>query len=201
MGAPFTISIERMRGRIKVDALPLRTTTVFATPTRIGSFEDDVNMRVQCAELCGWGHASMRIPVRVISQADFDAWVLEQQGGGGPVSCAPAGTDLEITAKALAFDTDCLAAPANTPFKIRFENADVGVPHNIAAYTDESASEGLFKSEVITGPDTLTLDVPALGAGTYFFRCDVHPTTMTGTFIVGEQQSPAQSPAEELKVE
>jgi len=26
--------------------------------------------------------------------------------------------------------------------------------------------------------------VPALDAGTYFFRCDVHPTTMTGTFVV-----------------
>ena len=24
---------------------------------------------------------------------------------------------------------------------------------------------------------------PALDAGAYFFRCDVHPTTMTGTFV------------------
>jgi plastocyanin len=23
-------------------------------------------------------------------------------------------------------------------------------------------------------------------AGTYFFRCDVHPTIMTGNFIVGQ---------------
>ena len=36
-----------------------------------------------CTELCGLGHATMRAPVRVLSQADFAAWVKEQQAGGG----------------------------------------------------------------------------------------------------------------------
>ena len=30
----------------------------------------------------------------------------------------------------------------------------------------------------------MTYDVPALEPGTYFFRCDVHPGQMTGTFVV-----------------
>jgi plastocyanin len=30
---------------------------------------------------------------------------------------------------------------------------------------------------------TYTFDAPTT-PGTYFFRCDVHPTTMTGSFIV-----------------
>jgi hypothetical protein len=42
----------------------------------------------------------------------------------------------------------------------------------------------LFVGEVFSGPDVVTYEVPALDAGTYFFRCDVHPTTMTGTFLV-----------------
>jgi plastocyanin len=39
--------------------------------------------------------------------------------------------------------------------------------------------------DVITGPKkiTYTFDAPEK-PGTYFFRCDIHPTTMTGQFIV-----------------
>ena len=36
-----------------------------------------------CTELCGLGHATMRAPVRVVSQDEFAAWVKEQQAGGG----------------------------------------------------------------------------------------------------------------------
>ena len=35
-----------------------------------------------------------------------------------------------------------------------------------------------------TGPATTTYSVPALKSGTYYFQCDVHPTTMNGTFVV-----------------
>jgi cytochrome c oxidase subunit 2 len=41
----------------------------------IGSFGDDPVMRVQCAELCGLGHARMWTKVEVMSRADFDAWM------------------------------------------------------------------------------------------------------------------------------
>ena len=51
-------------------------------------------------------------------------------------------------------------------------------------YTDSSASQALFTGALVTGPKTATYKVDALEPGTYFFRCDVHPTTMTGTFIV-----------------
>ncbi len=63
--------------RVKQDALPggqeferqLRI-----TPTKIGEY------KVRCAELCGLQHAYMLAPVKVLSQADFDAWVVEQTG-------------------------------------------------------------------------------------------------------------------------
>jgi plastocyanin len=103
-------------------------------------------------------------------------------GSGGP--CEPAGTKLSITAEASMFSTDCLAAPAKKAFTIAFENKDAGVPHNVAIYTDSDAKTALFTGDLVTGPDSTTYEVGALDAGTYFFRCDVHPTTMTGTFIV-----------------
>ena len=52
-----------------------RTSSI--TPTRTGTFT------LICTELCGLGHATMRAPVRVVSQEDFAAWVKEQQAGGG----------------------------------------------------------------------------------------------------------------------
>ena len=99
-------------------------------------------------------------------------------------ACAPAGTALQLVALNAVFDTDCLAAPAGKPFTIAFDNQDAGVPHNVSIYTDDSATKSLFVGELVTGPTQVTYEVGALPAGTYFFRCDVHPTTMTGTFIV-----------------
>ena len=34
--------------------------------------------RVQCAELCGVGHARMRTAVRVVTEEEFEAWLAEQ---------------------------------------------------------------------------------------------------------------------------
>ena len=57
----------------KMDAVPGIETTIPVTPTREGEFE------VVCAELCGLGHATMRAKARVVSRAEFDRWVREQQ--------------------------------------------------------------------------------------------------------------------------
>jgi hypothetical protein len=118
----------------------------------------------------------------------------EETGGGtapptGPPPCQPEGTELSITAQNLAFDTDCLAAPAGEPFTIEFDNQDAGVPHNVAIYTDESAAEVLFQEPPFPGPETVTYEPePIEEEGNFFFRCDVHPTTMTGTFVVAAAQ-------------
>ncbi len=100
-----------------------------------------------------------------------------------PAACTPDGTDLSVVAEQMAFSTDCLAAPADTAFTIAFDNKDLGVPHNVSIYTDDSATEALFTGEMVTGPGKATYKVAALPAGTYYFRCDVHPP-MNGTFVV-----------------
>ena len=60
----------------KQDLVPGITTRLVVTPKRIGTFT------LVCTELCGLGHATMRGPVRVLSQQDFAAWLKEQQVGG-----------------------------------------------------------------------------------------------------------------------
>ena len=40
--------------------------------------DEEGTYAVICTELCGIGHSTMRAPVVVESQAEFDAWVAEQ---------------------------------------------------------------------------------------------------------------------------
>lgn len=61
--------------RIKIDAVAGLTTQAYATAHHEGSFEDDPNLRIQCAELCGAGHATMMLPVRVVDEQEFVEYV------------------------------------------------------------------------------------------------------------------------------
>lgn len=81
------------------------------------------------------------------------------------------------------FDPELLEAPADEPFEIVFANEDEGIPHNVAIYADESAEDARFVGDWIDGPRTVTYEVPALEADSYYFRCDVHPI-MDGTLEV-----------------
>ena len=65
-----------------------------------------------------------------------------------------------------------------------FNNREA-VPHNVAVYRTQAATEVIYRGEVFSGPRTVTYQFTAPTAtGTYFFRCDVHPTAMAGSFIV-----------------
>lgn len=61
--------------RIKRDVVPGRTRFLTLTPTRLTSTAADPRSRVQCAELCGLGHAQMQAPMRVVVPAEFRSWV------------------------------------------------------------------------------------------------------------------------------
>jgi len=63
---------------MKIDAIPGHTTTMSLIAIEEGDFSDEPLYRLQCAELCGISHSSMRVPVRVVSQAQFDDWVNQK---------------------------------------------------------------------------------------------------------------------------
>ena len=103
-------------------------------------------------------------------------------GGEGGLGGGPAV--VTIVAQNLKFDKSTITATAGLDVTVTLDNRDAGVLHNIAFYTNRAATSKIFGGPIITGPATNTSTFPAPGAGNYFFRCDVHPDTMTGTFIV-----------------
>ena len=99
-------------------------------------------------------------------------------GGGNAIS-------IDLAAQNIAFDKTTITVKAGSQVTINFNNKDSGIPHNFSLYADSSASQNLFKGDTVTGPGTAVYKFTAPSTpGTYFFRCDIHPTQMTGQFVV-----------------
>ena len=96
-------------------------------------------------------------------------------------SAPPAGDAVTVTAQDLKFGQSEITVPADESFDLVFDNQE-GAPHNVAIYADSSASTKISVGEIFSGPAQRTQTVPALAAGTYFFRCDVHPD-MKGSIV------------------
>jgi cytochrome c oxidase subunit 2 len=58
---------------VKADANPQIDNIAFVKPTKVQSFE------VRCAELCGLWHGEMFDHGRVVTEAEFETWIHEQQ--------------------------------------------------------------------------------------------------------------------------
>jgi cytochrome c oxidase subunit 2 len=82
---------------LKTDAVPGRLNETWFKAEKIGTYYG------QCSELCGIDHAFMPIEIKVVSQADFDAWVASK---------APAATPAPATADAATAAPTPPAAPA-----------------------------------------------------------------------------------------
>lgn len=83
--------------RLKRDGTDGFSTPLRFTPSKTGSYD------IVCAELCGVGHAVMRSKLRVVEQADFDKWLAEKKGGGGPA----VGTGGDVDGKSVFIDGGC----------------------------------------------------------------------------------------------
>jgi len=101
---------------------------------------------------------------------------------------APTVTPVTIAliAQNLAFNMSTITVTAGASVTINFDNKDTGFLHNFSLYNDSSAAPpAIFQGQLVTGPATATYTFTApTKVGTYFFRCDIHPTMMTGIFIV-----------------
>lgn len=86
--------------RLKMDAVPGITTTMWFTPTvttdsmKAITKNPDFVYEISCDQMCGKGHYSMRGTVIVQTQAEYDKWMASQQtyyaANAAPAPAAPA---------------------------------------------------------------------------------------------------------------
>ena len=61
--------------RVNQDAIPGMSVPVHFFPTKVGTYP------INCAQLCGAGHASMKGTLKVLPPAEYDAWLKSKAGG------------------------------------------------------------------------------------------------------------------------
>jgi plastocyanin len=106
---------------------------------------------------------------------------------GGPSGAPPggAGGGLQLTAKSLKFGASELQAKSGGRITIHFVNQDPQIPHNVVVFNGSGpTSPVLFSGPAVTGPGATDYSFAAPPPGRYFFHCQFHPTTMTGTLVV-----------------
>ncbi|MDO9335748.1 MAG: cytochrome c oxidase subunit II [Caulobacter sp.] len=70
---------------LKTDAVPGRLNETWFKAERTGTFYG------QCSELCGVDHAFMPIEIKVVTQAEFDAWIASKKAPAAPAATPAAG--------------------------------------------------------------------------------------------------------------
>jgi cytochrome c oxidase subunit 2 len=92
---------------IVIDAIPGRTNETWFKATQTGTYYG------QCRELCGVDHAFMPIEVRVVTDAEFDAWTVSK-GGKTAAMRAAEEAQAQAAAQAAAAEKAAVDAAAQT---------------------------------------------------------------------------------------
>ncbi len=92
--------------------------------------------------------------------------------------------EVEVEAEDFSFEPNTVTVGAAAAIELKFKSRDEGVPHTFTVYESENAERQIFDTGNLTGDaeETYRFAAPS-EAGSYFFRCDVHPE-MTGAFVV-----------------
>lgn len=115
------------------------------------------------AAACGGSSAPTAAPSGAPSVAPSGA--PSGQPGSSP-------TSVSLSAKDIKFSTAELDVKAGSALTLTFDNPDVA-PHNVSIFAADGSK--VFGGDIIDGGKSIVYAVPALAAGTYAFKCDLHP--------------------------
>ena len=100
-----------------------------------------------------------------------------------PTQGSSAATTIKLVMQDNFFETTALTVSPGQHITFDLQNGGK-IPHNLAI-ADKDGNYGDVASDLVRGGEDLKFDWTApTAAGVYNFRCDVHPTQMTGTITV-----------------
>jgi plastocyanin len=109
-------------------------------------------------------------------------------GGSTSVGTAGGPASVTVVAKDLKFDKGQIAVATGAQVTLTLDNEDPGVSHNISFFPSNratSATDRIAGLDPFAGVARQDLKFTAPSkAGKYFFRCDVHPDTMSGQLVI-----------------
>lgn len=108
---------------LKTDAIPGRLNETWFKADRVGKFYG------QCSELCGVDHAYMPIQINVVTQAEYEAWLVKQGGK----------TDAMVAAEKAKADAEAKAAEAAAKLAAEAAAAQAAAAPATPAATDAAA--------------------------------------------------------------
>jgi plastocyanin len=156
---------------------PANTTSGTYAPTIQTSYtwkNVTVGHHMFSVELVNNDHTPLQPPVT----ASVNVTITNASGGGKTAV-------VYLEAKNIQFNLSTITVSAGATVTVHFTNDDSDIPHNFAVYTSSAATNLIFRGNTIKGVSSTTYTFTApTTPGTYFFRCDVHPTLMTGSFVV-----------------
>ncbi|MGA9658849.1 MAG: cytochrome c oxidase subunit II, partial [Asticcacaulis sp.] len=90
----------------KIDAVPGRLNNTWFKAEKIGTYYG------QCSELCGKDHAYMPIEIKVVSDADFDAFIIAQGGKTRAMLAKEAAAEAAAAAQAAVTASEATSSAA-----------------------------------------------------------------------------------------
>jgi len=103
-------------------------------------------------------------------------------GSSAPAAAAVTNGAITIVAKDNLFEPTSFTAPAGTAVTVTLKNEGAAL-HNFALVDQKGPDGKEIQTELLAGGKSGTVEF-TLAAGTYDFRCTVHPAEMRGTITV-----------------
>jgi len=101
---------------------------------------------------------------------------------GGAAATNPTGVTLDITARDFEFNPKTAKGEKGKSVTINFKN-EGAVAHTLTLYSDDAHTKRVAGGDTgtVSAGGSKTLTIPASEAtGDLYFRCEIHPTQMTG---------------------
>src|SRR6266487_4136399 len=160
------------------NALPGHPNDFDFTPTKLGTYPG------QCAEFCGLWHSKMTFVLKVVSPAEYSAWIQREKAAALNVSCPPGPPAVQLTAQNTSWNTACIAVKPGTPWSVTVVNKDAGIDHTFGVFDSNKLKVKYFLSPPVAGPSTASFQLVPLKPGRYYFECTIHGPSMSGALIV-----------------